>query len=939
MMKRILCALMIMLLPVMAYADYLGIKKADEYVVMQVEALNAAGLRAKPDSVHVLTYLDQNDLALAYSARNTTYPFATTTFIDTSKIFGDTTYWFSDQIQDIDGAPSPSSQYTLTIDIVMWTAAIPTHNIATVQVISDSLQNYLDSLLDIRTETAGLNGLTPLQAADNIGINWGDVTNQSTAVDLSATITNLVNTATAITNDVTLTDAEHGLISDSVWLHDTTAFTAGGTFGFAATHGAATSISDADMGLIADSVWKKDTSDVDATASGIGNFLMDTIAAIIDTLQNQDNWVAREASLFDPTSDAVANVTLTATTTDVTNLTATAVDDIWDADTSTADAAAGFGRAVAEGARATLPANKLDITAAGEAGIDLDNTSGTLDAAQFGADFITAAKIADDAVDEISEKVWFNIDTLNVDSSKIGEWLVNNLAVAGALSAADIVAIADTVWNRDTTDANDATSMGLVLGKGYRDVLEVKDTSNAIIDSIQNLATLTDIQTIGSRTVVKRGIVKTAPNVIGFSSTAFTEADDYWIDNVIEMRTGTAIGQITRISDFTASTDSATFSPAFSVEPAVGDSFYILANFEESPSAGSVTAADIVAIADTIFSRDSSDINAGAATSFGTLMAKEQYVTGFDPVNDAVANVTLTATTTAVTTDVTLTDAEHGLISDSVWLHDTVGFTSVADFGHAVTHPNLDNATGTLSDAQIDNITVGALDATAVDDIMDADTNTADLASGFGRAIAEGARATLPANKLDISATGEAGVDWNNVGTPGATVALSATTVNLVTTTTTATNLTTNNDKTGYTLTAVEWENVWFDIDTVNVDSSKIGEWLVNNLPVAGALSAADIVAIADTIFKRDSSDVNAGAATSFGTLMMKPAYVQGSASGLSAAEVADSVWSANLELHDGTAGSFGDSAQGWGATSAGGTDTLNIKNNDGEKFYFSLRR
>ena len=55
---------------------------------------------------------------------------------------------------------------------------------------------------------------------------------------------------------------------------------------------------------------------------------------------------------------------------------------------------------------------------------------------------------------------------------------------------------------------------------------------------------------------------------------------------MIEMRDGAAVGQITRISDFTASTDSATFSPSFSFEPAIGDSFYVLAAFSESPSSG-----------------------------------------------------------------------------------------------------------------------------------------------------------------------------------------------------------------------------------------------------------------------------------------------------------------------------------------------------------------
>src|SRR5210317_787584 len=40
-------------------------------------------------------------------------------------------------------------------------------------------------------------------------------------------------------------------------------------------------------------------------------------------------------------------------------------------------------------------------------------------------------------------------------------------------------------------------------------------------------------------------------------------------------------------------------------------------------------------------------------------------------------------------------------------------------------------------------------------------------------------RATTPANTLDISATGEAGIDWSNVGGQGTTVDLSATSINL----------------------------------------------------------------------------------------------------------------------------------------------------------------
>ena len=49
---------------------------------------------------------------------------------------------------------------------------------------------------------------------------------------------------------------------------------------------------------------------------------------------------------------------------------------------------------------------------------------------------------------------------------------------------------------------------------------------------------------------------------------------------------------------------------------------------------------------------------------------------------------------------------------------------------------------------------------------------------------------TVTGRTLDVSAGGEAGIDWANVGTPGSTVSLSATTVATVTTTTTATTAT-----------------------------------------------------------------------------------------------------------------------------------------------------
>lgn len=49
----------------------------------------------------------------------------------------------------------------------------------------------------------------------------------------------------------------------------------------------------------------------------------------------------------------------------------------------------------------TTTGRSIDVTATGEVGVDLDNAAGTLDAAQFGANFLTAAKIDPDVTTEL----------------------------------------------------------------------------------------------------------------------------------------------------------------------------------------------------------------------------------------------------------------------------------------------------------------------------------------------------------------------------------------------------------------------------------------------------------------------------------------------------------------------------------------------------------
>jgi hypothetical protein len=72
---------------------------------------------------------------------------------------------------------------------------------------------------------------------------------------------------------------------------------------------------------------------------------------------------------------------------------------------------------------------------------------------------------------------------------------------------------------------------------------------------------------------------------------------------------------------------------------------------------------------------------------------------------------------------------------------------------------------------------------------------------------------TVAGRTLDVSAGGEAGVDWANVGTPGSTVALSATTVGTITTYTGNTPQTGDSfariGAAGAGLTAVPWNSSW----------------------------------------------------------------------------------------------------------------------------------
>ena len=157
-MKKIFLLVTILLLTRLFAYGSLPIKQADEFISYHVYCLDSAGIDMKPDSVHVHSFQDAG-AASSFDTRSTSFPFSGIG-IDTTKIYGDTNYIFSDQIQDIDGSPTPTA-YTMTFDVVMWGDGIATHNPYSVQVVRDSFHLMLDSIGLAAVDVAGIAGAIP----------------------------------------------------------------------------------------------------------------------------------------------------------------------------------------------------------------------------------------------------------------------------------------------------------------------------------------------------------------------------------------------------------------------------------------------------------------------------------------------------------------------------------------------------------------------------------------------------------------------------------------------------------------------------------------------------------------------------------------------------------------------------------------------------------
>src|SRR4029077_3253869 len=92
---------------------------------------------------------------------------------------------------------------------------------------------------------------------------------------------------------------------------------------------------------------------------------------------------------------------------------------------------------------------------------------------------------------------------------------------------------------------------------------------------------------------------------------------------------------------------------------------------------------------------------------------------------------------------------------------------------------------------------------------------------------------TVAARTLDVSATGEAGIDWANIGAPTTTQALTGTTISttqVAASVTAGVTVTTNNDKTGYALSTGGVQAIWDALVSALTTVGSIGKRLVDNL-------------------------------------------------------------------------------------------------------------
>jgi hypothetical protein len=413
------------------------------------------------------------------------------------------TYIWMDQIQDIDGA-GVDGVYTYHLVVYDQTsAALKTQYAGHFQIVNSTLESSLDS--------AGLCAVDAQAILDTLQL-WDTRIDSIEAALADASIGDKVWTDGTPTNRVEINDIldslqlydtrfdsllaalADGSIGDKVWdalvADHVTANTYGDTLLFPTVAGRTLDIrTTGEAGIdfanvygtitepllgsgavieILDSLFARLVSDT-VSGSYLAQLVRE-VAASLDTLQNQDNWVGNMRYSYADSILALRGLHIRGTTGNDTTFIAHGYGTGNGASFyGGASNATGFvvrGQGSGSGAYILGGASGHAINILGGAGghgvkfkggengdaIYLQAGTGGYDVELCGSGTITTGAgnvFMTTDYDALTEEVWRNKDTTNIDTSLIGVWL--STGISASISDAAMAAIADSVWNEDST--------------------------------------------------------------------------------------------------------------------------------------------------------------------------------------------------------------------------------------------------------------------------------------------------------------------------------------------------------------------------------------------------------------------------------------------------------------------------------------------------------
>lgn len=214
--------------------------------------------------------------------------------------------------------------------------------------------------------------------------------------------------------------------------------------------------------------------------------------------------------------------------------------------------------------RATTAGNTFDVTSSGEGGLDLNNTAGTLDAAEFAGDFINASKLASDVTTELQS----GLLTTTAFNTKIP----SNLSFTGANVNSNAQVVADKTGYALTAGEHTAIS---------GDVWGALRTSYTAAGTFGQAAQ-----------VIRSGTAQAgAATTITLDASA-SATNDFYVNATITIIGGTGAGQTRQITAYVGSSKVGTVNAAWATNPASDSVFLITAN-GINPAVSGITPADI----------------------------------------------------------------------------------------------------------------------------------------------------------------------------------------------------------------------------------------------------------------------------------------------------------------------------------------------------------